>query len=152
MLSSSATGTKTIGILPNSHLSFLANYILDSQRRSCCKSPPYMWVCFGPIPISFTMTLSATQETVGFKHVDAHVTDVMITWIGSVMQKTCHELVEEAREAKVSNRVATSSIEDLSDGNQVGVFWLERNRDVFVSSACPFGFQSGVGEPTFLGE
>jgi len=66
----------------------------------------------------------------------------MITWIGSVMQKTCRELVEEAREVKVSKRVATGSIEDLSDGSQVGVFWLERNRDVFVSSACSFGFQS----------
>ena len=74
-----------------------------------------------------TRALSATQETVGFKHVDAHVTDVMITWIGSVMQKTCHELVEEAREAKVSNRVATSNIEDLGDGSQVGVFWLEKS-------------------------
>ena len=72
------------------------------------------------------MTLSATQETVGFKHVDAHVTDVMITWIGSVMQKTCHELVEEAREAKVSNRVATSNIEELGDSSQLGVFWLSR--------------------------
>ena len=91
-----------------------------------------------------TRALSATQETVGFNHVDAHVTDVMITWIGSVMQKTCRELVEEAREAKVSNRVATSSIEDLGDGSQVGVFWLERNRDVFVSSACHFGVESGV--------
>ena len=50
----------------------------------------------------------------------------MITWIGSVMQKTCRELVEEAREAKVSNRVATSNIEHLSDGSQVGVFWLEK--------------------------
>ena len=47
-----------------------------------------------------------------------------------MMQKTCRELVEEAREAKVSNRVATSNIEDLIDGSQVGVFWLERNRDV----------------------
>ena len=115
---------RQLDILPNTLLRFLANYILDSQRRSCCKSPSYWWVCFGPIPISFTRALSATQETVGFKHVDAHVTDVMITWIGSVMQKTCHELVEEAREAKVSNRVATSNIEDLSDGSQLGVFWL----------------------------
>ena len=83
-------------------------------------------MCFGPTPILFTRALSGTQETVGFKHVDAHVTDVMITWIGSVMQKTCHQLVEEAREAKVSNRVATSNIEDLGDGSQLGVFWLER--------------------------
>ena len=87
---------------------------------------------FVPIPISFTRALSATQETVGFKHVDAHVTDVMITWIGSVMQKTCRELVEEAREAKVSNRVATSNIEDLSDGSQVGVFWLEKSETLFL--------------------
>ena len=43
------------------------------------------------------------------------------------MQKTCRELVEEAREAKVSNRVATSNIEDLGDGSQVGVFWLEKS-------------------------
>ena len=100
-----------------------------------------------------TRALSATQETVGFKHVDAHVTNVMITWIGSVMQKTCHELVEEALEAKVSNRVATSNIEDLSDGSQVGVSWLEKHGDVIiVSSACPFGFETGVGEPTFVGE
>ena len=92
------------------------------------------------------MTLSATQETVGFKHVDAHVTDVMITWIGSVMQKTCHDLVEEAREAKVPNGVATSNIEELSDGSQLGVFWLAEKGDVFVSNACPFGFESGVWE------
>ena len=92
-------------------------------------------MCFGPIPISFTRALSATQETVGFKHVDAHVTDVMITWIGSVMQKTCHELVEEAREAKVSNRVATSNIEELSDGSQVGVFWLSTEMFLFLVPA-----------------
>ena len=98
-----------------------------------------------------TRALSTTQETVGFEHVDAHVTDVMITWIGSVMQKTCRELVEGAREAKVSNRVATRSIEDLGDGSQVGVLWLSREM-FFVSSACLFGFQSGVWEPTFVGE
>ena len=142
---------RQLDILPDSPLRFLANYILDSQRRSCCKSPPYWWVCFGPIPISFTRALSATQETVGFEHVDAHVTDVMITWIGSVMQKTCHELVEEAQKAKVSNRVATSNIEDLSDGSQVGVFWLEKTEMFLFSSACPFGFESGVWERTFVG-
>ena len=83
-----------------------------------------------------TRGLFATQETVGFKHVDAHVTDVMITWIGSVMQKTCHELVEEAREAKVSNRVETSNIEDLSDESQVGVFWLEKS-EIFLFQVHP---------------
>ena len=92
-------------------------------------------MCFGPIPISFTRVLSATQETVGFEHVDAHVTDVMITWIGSVMQKTCRGLVEEAREAKVSNRVATRNIEDLGDGSQLGVFWLSREMFLFLVPA-----------------
>ena len=89
---------------------------------------------FGPILIS--QGPCPPQETVGFNHVDAHVTDVMITWIGSVMQKTCHELVEEAREIKVSNRVATSNIEDLSDGSQLGVFWLR----CFCFKCLPFWF------------
>ena len=48
-----------------------------------------------------------------------------------MMQKTCRELVEEAREAKVSNRVATGNIEDLGDGSQVGVFWLEKTEMFF---------------------
>ena len=121
--------------LPHTLLRFLANYILDVVSHLPSSG------CFGPIPISFKRVLSATQETVGFEHVDAHVTDVMITWIGSVMQKTCRELVEEAREAKVSNRVATSNIEDLGDGSQVGVFWLEKTRDVFVPSACLLVFK-----------
>ena len=95
--------------------------------------------CFGPIPISFTRVLSATQETVGFEHVDAHVTDVMITWIGSVMQKTCRELVEEAREVKKSNRVATRNIEDLGDGSQFGVFWLEKT-EMFLFQVPAFLF------------
>ncbi|CAK8990523.1 unnamed protein product [Durusdinium trenchii] len=29
------------------------------------------------------------KDTVGFKHVDMHVTDVMITWIGDVIEQTC---------------------------------------------------------------
>lgn len=33
------------------------------------------------------------QDTVGFDHVDAHVTDVMITWIGDVMEQTCKQLL-----------------------------------------------------------
>ncbi|CAK9087741.1 Beta-glucosidase 42 [Durusdinium trenchii] len=31
----------------------------------------------------------ANIDTVGFKHVDMHVTDVMITWIGDVIEQTC---------------------------------------------------------------
>lgn len=33
------------------------------------------------------------QDTVGFDHVDAHVTDDMITWIGDVMEQTCKQLL-----------------------------------------------------------
>ena len=90
------------------------------------------------------------QETVGFEHVDAHVTDVMITWIGSVMQKTCRELVEEAREAKVSNRVATSNIEDLGDGSQVGVFWLEKT-EMFLFQVPAFWFSNWSGGANLCG-
>ncbi|CAL1162802.1 unnamed protein product [Cladocopium goreaui] len=36
---------------------------------------------------------SLIQDSVGFKHVDVHVTNVMITWIGSVLEQTCRELV-----------------------------------------------------------
>lgn len=40
------------------------------------------------------------QETVGFQHVDAHVTDVMTTWIGKVVEQTCRELLKKARAQK----------------------------------------------------
>eukprot|EP00435_Cladocopium_sp_Y103_P009242 s5621_g2.t1 len=39
------------------------------------------------------------KETVGFQHVDAHVTDVMTTWIGKVVEQTCRELLGQARAA-----------------------------------------------------
>eukprot|EP00435_Cladocopium_sp_Y103_P054807 s196_g18.t1 len=42
-----------------------------------------------------------SQETVGFQHVDAHVTDVMTTWIGKVVEQTCRELLNKARAKKV---------------------------------------------------
>ena len=42
------------------------------------------------------------KETVGFAHVDAHVTDVMVTWIGSVMQKTCQDMIWTARIATIA--------------------------------------------------
>ena len=35
----------------------------------------------------------AWEDTVGFQHVDAHVTDVMTTWIGKVVEQTCRELL-----------------------------------------------------------
>eukprot|EP00435_Cladocopium_sp_Y103_P065352 s865_g27.t1 len=37
------------------------------------------------------------KDTVGFQHVDAHVTHVMITWIGDVMEQTCKQMLDKAR-------------------------------------------------------
>ena len=33
------------------------------------------------------------EDTVGFEHVDAHVTDVIITWIGDVLEHKCKQLL-----------------------------------------------------------
>ena len=35
--------------------------------------------------------------TVGFKHVNAHVTEVMVRWIGDVVKHQFHELIQEAQ-------------------------------------------------------
>eukprot|EP00435_Cladocopium_sp_Y103_P065442 s1948_g27.t1 len=40
---------------------------------------------------------SIIEDTVGFEHVDAHVTDVIITWIGHVLEHTCKQLLVKAR-------------------------------------------------------
>jgi len=43
---------------------------------------------------------SLIQDSVGFEHVDAHVTNVMIAWIGGVVEQTCREfarLLDRAR-------------------------------------------------------
>eukprot|EP00438_Fugacium_kawagutii_P022234 Skav229658 [mRNA] locus=scaffold1030:37887:43608:- [translate_table: standard] len=37
------------------------------------------------------------KDTVGFDHVNMHVTDVMTTWIGSVLEQTCRELLASQR-------------------------------------------------------
>ena len=52
-------------------------------------------------------TIQSLKETVGFAHVDAHVTDVMVAWIGSVVMKTCQDMISTARTARVT--VATPS-------------------------------------------
>ena len=39
------------------------------------------------------MFSSVVEDTVGFEHVDAHVTNVMIAWIGGVVEQTCRELL-----------------------------------------------------------
>jgi len=44
---------------------------------------------------------SLIQDSVGFDHVDAHVTNVMIGWIGGVVRQTCRELLDRARYEKV---------------------------------------------------
>lgn len=40
-----------------------------------------------------TKPMTSLQDTVGFPHVDAHVTRVMITWIGGVVEETCKQLL-----------------------------------------------------------
>ena len=47
-------------------------------------------------------TIQSLKETVGFAHVDAHVTDVMVAWIGSVVMKTCQDMISTARTARVT--------------------------------------------------
>ena len=42
--------------------------------------------------------LGKLQETVGFRYVDAHVTRVMITWIGDVMAQTCKQFLSQMGE------------------------------------------------------
>ena len=66
-----------------------------------------------------------------------------------MMQKTCRELVEEAREIKVSNRVATSNIEDLGDGSQVGVFWLEKTEMFLFQVPAVLVFEVEWGSQPF---
>lgn len=43
---------------------------------------------------------SMIEETVGFQYVDSHVTDVMITWIGTVVEQTFRQLLETSRAKK----------------------------------------------------
>ncbi|CAJ1357841.1 unnamed protein product [Effrenium voratum] len=47
---------------------------------------------------------SLIQDSVGFHAVDVHVTNVMTTWIGKVLEQTCRELLESARVTEVSKR------------------------------------------------
>eukprot|EP00435_Cladocopium_sp_Y103_P060728 s1084_g22.t1 len=57
---------------------------------------------------------SLIQETVGFQHVDTHVTDVMTTWIGKVVEQTCRELLGQAREKKaLAHRDGRVNVEDM---------------------------------------
>ena len=46
---------------------------------------------------------SLIQDSVGFKHVDVHVTNVMITWIGRVLEQTCRELLVLNKETSNCN-------------------------------------------------
>lgn len=49
------------------------------------------------------------KDTVGFQHVDAHVTNVMIAWIGDVMEKTCKQLLTEAQAQAVPESAEVTS-------------------------------------------
>lgn len=51
-----------------------------------------------------TKVKSLIEDTVGFDHVDMHVRTVMITWIGSVVEQTCRELLDIARSKKVRKK------------------------------------------------
>lgn len=46
------------------------------------------WVCSARIS-----SVLLVEDTVGFKHVDDHVTNVMVTWIGDVVEQTFKELL-----------------------------------------------------------
>lgn len=47
------------------------------------------------MPVGFKGSTQSwtAEDSVGFKHVDVHVTNVMITWIGRVLEETCRELL-----------------------------------------------------------
>ena len=58
---------------------------------------------------------SLIQDSVGFKHVDVHVTNVMITWIGSVLEQTCRELLDRARGKSVLKKGYCPQIPQAGD-------------------------------------
>ena len=64
---------------------------------------------------------SMIQDTVGFRYVDAHVTDVMTTWIGKVVEQTCRELLKKARAEKaLANGDGGNGQADCNDINCEG--------------------------------
>ena len=75
---------------------------------------------------------SMIQDTVGFRNVDAHVTDVMTTWIGKVVEQTCRELLKKARAEKaLANGDGGNGQADCNDINCEGplfraTFWCAR--------------------------
>ena len=57
------------------------------------------------------------EDSVGFDHVDAHVTNVMITWIGRVLEQTCRELLvlnKETSNVKIVKPVLHVEIQIVS--------------------------------------
>ena len=48
------------------------------------------------------MLSSAVEDSVGFDHVDAHVTNVMIGWIGRIVRQTCRQLLALHKRTSVS--------------------------------------------------
>ena len=57
------------------------------------------------------------EDSVGFDHVDAHVTNVMIKWIGGVVEQTCRELLvlnKETSNVKIVKPVLHVEIQIVS--------------------------------------
>jgi len=44
-----------------------------------------------------TKVKGAIEDTVGFRHVNSHVTEVMVRWIGDVVKHQFHELIQQAQ-------------------------------------------------------
>ena len=52
---------------------------------------------------------SMIRDTVGFQHVDKHVTDVMLRWIGDVLKRSWQGLVDSARDSRAMERDQVAS-------------------------------------------
>ena len=83
-------------------------------------SPPHWWVCFGHLSQSHVTT--RLVRNTGDRWFRAcrllHVTDVMITWIGSCDAEDLFTVSwwKKLERRRLTNRVATRNIEDLGDG------------------------------------
>ena len=66
------------------------------------------------------------EDSVGFEHVDAHVTDVMIDWIGGVVEQTCRELLALHRKFPFQCWAAQNGSQTYSDDDNpiLGQSWL----------------------------
>ena len=63
------------------------------------------------------MLSSAVKDSVGFDHVDAHVTNVMIGWIGGVVRQTCRELLALHKKLPFQCWTAQNRLQTYSDAD-----------------------------------